>query len=322
MSKRLTTAEFIARARKVHGDKYDYSKTDLYKRDEKGRICIICHNKDKNGNEHGEFWQLPSNHLNGQKCKKCKYEKISTNFSMKNEEFIFRASLVHNNKYDYSKVDLEHKDEKGRICIICPIHGEFWQRPAYHLSGGGCERCGVESAHLKQSYNTDIFISLAKQIHGDEYDYSKVKYIDSDTNVCIICPKHGEFWQRPADHLQGRGCNKCKESYLEKEVRKLFKNKKIEYIQQCSRKKFSWLNRQSLDFYLPNYNVAIECQGIQHYKVIEHFGGAERLKYTQQLDKRKKNLCEEHGVKLYYINYNEDVETKLSKILKEICLNT
>ena len=73
---------------------------------------------------------------------------------------------------------------------------------------------------------------------------------------------------------------------------------------------------------MPNYNVAIECQGIQHYKVIEHFGGAERLKYTQQLDKRKKNLCEEHGVKLYYINYNEDVETKLSKILKEICLNT
>lgn len=63
MSKKLTTAEFIERARKIHGDKYDYSKTDLNNRDEKGRVIITCP-------KHGDFWQLPSNHLNGQKCQK------------------------------------------------------------------------------------------------------------------------------------------------------------------------------------------------------------------------------------------------------------
>ena len=58
-------------------------------------------------------------------------------------------------------------------------------------------------------YNTESFIQKAKEIHSDKYDYSKVEYIGSQTKICIICPKHGEFWQRPADHLRGCGCWKC-----------------------------------------------------------------------------------------------------------------
>ena len=56
---------------------------------------------------------------------------------------------------------------------------------------------------------TKNFIEKAKEIHGDKYDYSKVNYINSQTKVCIICPKHGEFWQRPNNHLNGWGCSKC-----------------------------------------------------------------------------------------------------------------
>ena len=58
-------------------------------------------------------------------------------------------------------------------------------------------------------YDLKIFIEKAKNIHKDKYDYSKVEYIDSKTKICIICPKHGEFWQTPANHLKGRGCPKC-----------------------------------------------------------------------------------------------------------------
>lgn len=56
---------------------------------------------------------------------------------------------------------------------------------------------------------TEEFIQRAKQIHGDRYNYSKVKYIDNKTEVCIICIEHGEFWQKPKNHLSGYGCSIC-----------------------------------------------------------------------------------------------------------------
>ena len=56
---------------------------------------------------------------------------------------------------------------------------------------------------------TEEFIKKAREVHGDRYDYSKVEYVNSTTKVCIICPKHGEFWQRPSHHTDGRGCLKC-----------------------------------------------------------------------------------------------------------------
>lgn len=53
------------------------------------------------------------------------------------------------------------------------------------------------------------FIAKAKEVHGDKYDYSKVEYVSAHGKVCIICPKHGEFWQAPTDHIRGRGCPIC-----------------------------------------------------------------------------------------------------------------
>ena len=59
--------------------------------------------------------------------------------------------------------------------------------------------------------NTEEFIRKAKKIHGDKYNYSKVKYKNNSTKVCIICPKHGEFWQRPNDHISKKAeCPLCK----------------------------------------------------------------------------------------------------------------
>lgn len=92
-----------------------------------------------------------------------------------------------------------------KVCIICPKHGEFWQTPSGHLSGKGCPKCYKES----RSSTTEEFINKAREIHGNKYDYSKVNYVNAYTKVCIICPKHGEFWQIPANHLNGHGCPNC-----------------------------------------------------------------------------------------------------------------
>ena len=190
MPNKKTKEEFIAKAREVHGDKYDYSKVEYV--GALTKVCIICP-------EHGEFWQEANSHLRGQGCPKCKYEKQTSS----TEEFIQKAHKVHGDKYDYSKV--EYVGALTKVCIICPEHGEFWQIPSAHLRGQGCPKCKAK----KQTCTTDEFIAKAKKIHGDKYDYSKVNYVNRKTKVCIICPKHGEFWQTPNHHLSGCGCPKC-----------------------------------------------------------------------------------------------------------------
>ena len=104
----------------------------------------------------------------------------------KNEIFIEKAKKVHGDKYDYSKVN--YIDSKTKICIICPEHGEFWQTPSSHLRKRGCPFC---ANNIK--YTNEKFIEKASAIHHNRYDYSKTKYVNNKTKVCIICPEHGEF---------------------------------------------------------------------------------------------------------------------------------
>ncbi len=123
------------------------------------------------------------------------------------EEFISRARRVHGNKYDYALV--EYSGTFTRVKIICREHGEFEQKPTKHLSGHGCKTCGGLAAPNARRLNTEQFIAKAKRVHGDKYDYSLVSYERAVLPVKIVCPAHGEFEQRPHNHLSGNGCRKC-----------------------------------------------------------------------------------------------------------------
>lgn len=174
---------------KIHRNKYDYSKVDYINVDTK--VCIICP-------EHGEFWQTPYKHKNGQGCPICAKEHRCTT-----EKFIEKAKKVHGNKYDYSKVNYVNNHTK--VCIICPEHGEFWQTPFDHIiQKHGCSKC---SNNIK--YSTEEFVAMAKSKHGERYSYEKVIYNGMHEKLCIICPEHGEFWQEAATHLRGCGCPIC-----------------------------------------------------------------------------------------------------------------
>ena len=248
----FTTEEFIAKAKEIHGNKYDYSKVNYVNATTK--VCIICQ-------EHGEFWQTPSQHLNGYGCKKCGYKQVwEKRGRTTTEDFIKRAREVHGNKFDYSKT--VYKDTKTEVCIICPEHGEFWQKPENHLtSKNGCPKCygknkttedfikeakkihgdkydysktiykgalekvcikdkttniefwQLPNNHLKcnssKFMTTESFILKAREIHRGKYDYSKVNYTKAGEKICIICPEHGEFWQKANNHLSGNGCPFC-----------------------------------------------------------------------------------------------------------------
>ena len=119
------------------------------------------------------------------------------------EEWILKASKIHNSFYDYSKV--EYKTNVDKVIIICPIHGEFIQKANSHTNGSGCPKCSS-----KYNYTSSEWIDIAKNIHKNKYDYSMVKYINAKTKVCIICLHHGEFWQLPSLHVNSKcGCPIC-----------------------------------------------------------------------------------------------------------------
>ena len=190
--------QFIEKAKHIHKNIYDYSKVRYI--GSRTKVCIICP-------EHGEFWQTPNSHLNRQGCPKCGIIKAHKPQSLTKEEFILKAREVHGWKYDYSKV--KYVNNKTNVCIICPEHGEFWQKPYAHLSNQGCPKCRYILSSKKLSFTNNDFIKKAKEIYNNKYDYSKVDYVNNHTKVCIICPEHGEFWQTPNNFLNKHACQKC-----------------------------------------------------------------------------------------------------------------
>jgi hypothetical protein len=142
---------------------------------------------------------------------------ISNILQITTQIFIEKAILIHGDKYDYSMVNYINTQRKA--VFICELHGKFEQRPCYHLRGHGCKQCGMlASSHKKKGKenifkfkrsNTGEFIKKAILVHGDKYGYSLVDYVDHKTKIVIVCKVHGEFYQRPNNHLCGQGCNKC-----------------------------------------------------------------------------------------------------------------
>lgn len=239
----------------------------------------------------GNVWKTkPRWLMKGVGCQIC-YDRRrgdKTRFSV--DKFIEKARKVHGDKYDYSKV--EYKNNKTKVCIICPVHGEFEMRPDHHLSGQGCPKCA------NKYITTEEWIDNANEMHKNFYNYSLVEYKNNRTPIKIICPKHGEFWQTPDKHLSGQGCPICCKSKLETVLTSKLNEEGLKFEYQ---KRFDWLGKQSLDFYLPDYNIAIECQGIQHFEPVAIFGGEEEFNLILKRDINKNFLCHENGVRLIYL---------------------
>ena len=134
---------------------------------------------------------------------KMKRRKYRLTRALTTKQFIARAIRIHGKRYDYSKVYYENN--KTKVVIICHAHGEFWQTPSHHINRKqGCQAC---SSTLK---TREQFVNDAERIHGKTYNYSKINYINNKTKVIIICEKHGEFLQRPNDHINNKhGCPRC-----------------------------------------------------------------------------------------------------------------
>ena len=203
------TLEFIEKAREKNPyfNNYDYSWVEYEACNKEVKIwCKI----------HLEFFlKKPTRHLCGNGCNGCSKERSANFHRSSNEQFIEKAKQVHGDSFNYSLVVYEHskKDVKIQCCACLTI---FLMRPNNHLQGSGCPECAkgiraevMRKFALDRRKTIEQFIEESKQVHGDEFDYSLVTYVDALTPVKITCSQGHIFEQTPNNHLNGNGCDEC-----------------------------------------------------------------------------------------------------------------
>ena len=291
-----TTANFIARAKKIHNNKYDYSGVDYV--NNRVKVKIVCP-------KHGMFLQAPDKHLAGQGCPECKWETIS--LVKRNDWADVKAKFIqtHGNKYNYSKVD--YVTSQIKVKIVCPEHGEFEQTPSNHINGQGCPECGKIAVRMKLMDSLEGFIEKSRQVHGDKYDYSLVEYKGNKVPVKIICPQHGVFEQIPNSHTMGCGCSQCTHhiSKGEQEIMDWIR----EYVPNAEHA-YRKLDGYEIDIYLPDQKIGIEYNGVYYHST--EF----REKYAHR---RKLEIAQKMGIRLMQF-WDLEWETK-QDIVKSIILN-
>lgn len=294
-------ARYIAAARKIHEDKYDYSRV-VYT-NTATKVEIVCP-------YHGSFWQGFYEHIAKHTgCPKCARDNDRLNL----DAFIGKSRFIHNDFYSYEKT--VYVTGQTDVVITCPKHGDFTQRASSHLSGNGCKTCFLEGNKL----STEDFVANARRVHGDTYDYSKVNYLGNKIAVEIVCPKHGSFWQKPNSHISSKnGCKLCYESKGEKAVEVVLKKYGIEHVREYRIPPYLY----RYDFFLPKFNVFIEFHGHQHYQPVGLFGGDEAHQLVKKNDRMKVRLVNRakgHLIVLNHLNLTEgSVEKELLKRLKRI----
>ena len=195
----LTHQSFIERSLNKHGVLYDYSKTEVKSKHDK--VVIKC-------NIHGEFEQLPSNHIKGQGCPECAQILRTKKQRYTSLEFINSVRTVHLNKYDYSKVN--YVNSQTKVEIICPTHGSFNMKPNSHYNGQGCPKCGRIDAKSNIALDYSVFLERAELVHHNRYVYQKDSYVNYTTKMIMYCDEHGFFEQTPHSHISMKtGCPKC-----------------------------------------------------------------------------------------------------------------
>lgn len=298
INRRKTNDEFIKEAVRIHGDRYDYSEVDYLSNSKK--IKILC-------KEHGSFFQTPKSHLRGSGCNKC----VIRNTTKYTKEAILSKFLEkHGSKYKYD--DFYFKNVYSEINVECPDHGNYLTTIKSHFKHG-CKRCYYEKIGKNNLIDIDEFINRASLVHLNKYDYSRVTYSKTNDIIEIICPKHGSFFQKRNLHLGGNGCKRCNMSKGERKIEKFLIDNSINYSHQFTFYECRNINPLPFDFFLHDYNVCIEYDGVQHSAKSKH----ESFYYSKDIkvnDEIKNKYCSTNDITLLRIPHTvKNVSAYLTK---------
>jgi very-short-patch-repair endonuclease len=298
---------FIERSKKIHNNYYSYDKVDY--KTARENVIIECP-------KHGEFLQLPYNHLIGKGCNKCSIDRNIRQFTKSVDDFISQSKEVHGDKYSYDGV--LYRNDSSKVEILCPEHGIFSQTPNKHLRGQGCPGCRINNIRIGNIKKySQLFPSKANKVHNNKYIYTNTNYINTDTKIEIVCPIHGAFLQKANNHLSGKGCQKCNQSHGERKIETFLIDNSILYERQKKFDDCKNITMLSFDFWIESKNLLIEFDGIQHFLPVEVMGGEKSLEYTKKCDSIKSKYCIDNNINLLRINYKEirNIENILSNYL-------
>lgn len=238
-------------------------------------------------------------------CPKCGYLKA-------NYEKAFNYFI---NKYNSEKYELIEFESCHKVTVKCKICGAIRTTTADNIYRYGCPNCSLIKGSQAQRLTKEQFINNSIQVHGTFYDYSKAEVIDYNTKVCIICPKHGEFWQSPRKHYGDKcGCPKCASSHGERLICQILNDLNINYQHQVKIKNPYNDSNFIIDFKIDN--IIIEYNGQQHYTPVEHFGGELRFQQQKQRDEYLKRYCKDYNIKLLEIPYTYTEKEIKNKIIE------
>ena len=256
-------------------------------------------------NSHG-YQSKRFDHLKKNGCTLCSIEHKRKN---RLNEFIINSNKVHENKYDYSLV--KYINNKTEVDIICNDHGTFSQRPDNHLSGSCCKFCNYIT------HPEDLIRNL-QQIHNN-IKFLITEYKSYNDLITCKCEIHGTFQKSVKLLMMGCGCNECTtKSKSEVLISNFLKKNDILHEEQKTFNKCKNKKKLRFDFYLSEYNICIEYDGIHHFESIEYFGGDRRLEETMKNDKIKNQYCIDNNILLFRISYLDNLEEKLNNLIRSI----
>ena len=297
--------EFIAKAKKVHGRKYRYGKTEYVRASAK--VVVTCP-------KHGDFRQSANGHLNGYGCRRCQGDTLREAFADTKVDFLRKARAKHGRKFVYTG---GYVNSRTPITIRCRRHGEFRQKPIDHLQGkGGCPRCWSERLKTLHLSSHDEFVRKARAVHGAQYRYPD-PYRLARQHLNVECTKHGLFSVTPNNLLRGHGCPVCAESFGEKKVARALEKLCLSYTRE---KKFPDCRDKKplrFDFWIPKLNALVEFYGLQHHEPYKLFGGVKMFEVTRRRDRIKTAYARKKKIRLIRVKYSvRDVEAFLAKRLR------
>lgn len=283
----MTPDRFFKKMKDMYGDTLIFDEAVYV--DYHTKLKVICP-------IHGEFYKTPQTLIQGQGCNECgKMRGIEKLLKYTDEEFRQICSEVLKDGYDFSKT---HYNGMFKPCIVtCKKHGDFKTYPCNIINGHGCAKCAFERNSQLRKHDLKWLIEKGNEIHKGRYDYSEVEMDGVLKKVKIKCNKCGNyFYATPHNHInQKSGCPFCRQSHLELNINDALIENKIEFISQYRNKEI--FGRKSIDFYIPKLNIAIECQGEQHFK-----GKFKKDKPDNIIERDliKSNECKQNNIDLIY----------------------
>ncbi len=278
--------DFVTRACKVHGKRYDYSKAEYVT--SQSKLAILC-------SEHGEFMQSPTKHLSGRGCPKCAVASRRGGALVPFDEFKRRAISVHGARFMYSRKS--YVDTRTKMRIKCRVHGVFKQTPHDHIYGPGCPGCKSELLREYRTQKFTDFLRLAIEIHKNKYAYSEKSFTGATGKIEITCPTHGVFHQIAKNHLSGQGCPRCSTGKFSKPHRMVVTWLRKHGIEVQENARVIPDRKLEIDVYLPEYRLGIEVNGV-------YWHSEDRRRHVE-----KRILCADAGIQLLQF-WDFEIQTK------------